>query len=110
MQFLADRNRLRILTLLARGESSVGALVDQLALPQPLVSYHLRRLRDAGLVRAWRQARQVRSTINLPAWDAVASPIREVCNVVAFPAPDSAEPSLGHDQVGTKSVRLPLKS
>ena len=78
LHFLGDRNRLRILKLLTRGDSSVGALVDQLGLPQPLVSYHLRRLREAGLVRTWRQQRQVCYAIDSLAWDAVARPIREL--------------------------------
>ena len=110
LQFLGDRNRLRIIKLLAQGETSVGALVDQLALPQPLVSYHLRRLREAGLVRAWRQARQIHYTIDLPAWDAVASPIRDVCNVVAFPAKGAAELPRLQDLAGTNSVGSAPKS
>jgi DNA-binding transcriptional ArsR family regulator len=78
LQFLGDRNRLRILKLLTRGDTSVGALVDQLGLPQSLVSYHLRRLREAGLVRTRRQARQVCYAIDPSAWDAVVRPIRDL--------------------------------
>lgn len=88
MQFLGDRNRLRILKVLTRGDTSVGALVDQLALPQSLVSYHLRRLREAGLVRTRRQARQVCYAIDPSTWDAVARPIREL---VTLPAEDAVE-------------------
>jgi len=89
LQFLGDANRLRILKLLTRGETPVGALVDQLGLPQPLVSYHLRRLREAGLVRSWRQARQVCYAIDSLAWDAVVRPIREVVTL----SPEDAEES-----------------
>ena len=88
LQFLGDRNRLRILKLLTRGDTSVGVLVDQLGLPQPLVSYHLRRLREAGLVRTRRQARQVCYAIDPSAWDAVVRPIREL---VMLPAEDAVE-------------------
>jgi len=89
LQFLGDRNRLRILKLLTRGDTSVGTLVDQLGLPQPLVSYHLRRLREAGLVRTWRQARQVCYAIDPSAWDAIARPIRELVTLQAEDAVES---------------------
>jgi DNA-binding transcriptional ArsR family regulator len=47
---LAEPNRRAILDLLRSGERPVGELVETLALSQPLVSKHLRVLRDAGLV------------------------------------------------------------
>jgi DNA-binding transcriptional ArsR family regulator len=47
---LAEPTRRRILGRLAVGESSVGELVDALAISQPAVSKHLRVLREAGLV------------------------------------------------------------
>jgi DNA-binding transcriptional ArsR family regulator len=50
LEVLAEPQRRRILDALRHGESSVGALVDGLGKSQPLVSKHLRVLRDAGLV------------------------------------------------------------
>jgi DNA-binding transcriptional ArsR family regulator len=47
---LAEPRRRRILDALREGEASVGSLVEQLGGSQPLVSKHLRVLRDAGLV------------------------------------------------------------
>jgi DNA-binding transcriptional ArsR family regulator len=47
---LAEPRRRRILDALREGESSVGSLVEQLGGSQPLVSKHLRVLREAGLV------------------------------------------------------------
>jgi DNA-binding transcriptional ArsR family regulator len=47
---LADPTRRSILDLLRDGERPVGDLVDALDVSQPLVSKHLRVLRDAGLV------------------------------------------------------------
>jgi DNA-binding transcriptional ArsR family regulator len=47
---LAEPNRRAILDLLRSGERPVGDLVETLAISQPLVSKHLRVLRDAGLV------------------------------------------------------------
>jgi DNA-binding transcriptional ArsR family regulator len=85
LHFLGDRNRLRTLKLLAGGELSVGELVVQLALRQPLVSYHLRRLRQTGLLQVRRQAKQVYYDIDRPAWEAFTCPIRDVCDVIAMP-------------------------
>ncbi len=49
---LAEPSRRAILTLLAASERSVGDLEQQLRLPQPSVSKHLRILREAGFVQA----------------------------------------------------------
>jgi DNA-binding transcriptional ArsR family regulator len=55
---LAEPNRMRIVELLRIGPRSVNEIVDELELPQPLVSKHLRVLRQAGLVRARPHAQQ----------------------------------------------------
>jgi ArsR family transcriptional regulator len=47
---LAEPVRWQIVDALAREELCVCHLVELLAIPQPLVSHHLRVLRDAGLV------------------------------------------------------------
>jgi ArsR family transcriptional regulator len=50
---LADRNRVKILNILlrARGQAvCVCEFTDQLDLAQPTVSYHLKLLREAGLL------------------------------------------------------------
>jgi len=49
---VAEPRRRQILTAVATGERSVSDLVAQLGLPQPLVSKHLRVLREVGLVAA----------------------------------------------------------
>jgi ArsR family transcriptional regulator len=86
MRFLSDGNRLRILTILAQRESCVGDLIEQLDLPQPLVSYHLRRLREIGLVRSRRKAQWVFYSLVPEAWERFTEPIREVCAVVELPS------------------------
>jgi ArsR family transcriptional regulator len=50
LKALADPLRRRIVELLADEELCVCHLVEELAVPQPLVSHHLRVLREAGLV------------------------------------------------------------
>ena len=50
---LADRNRLKILNILLRAGGKpvcVCEFTDQLELSQPTVSYHLKQLREAGLL------------------------------------------------------------
>ena len=55
---LAEPNRLRIVELLRAGPHSVNEIVDELELSQPLVSKHLRALREAGLVQVRPHAQQ----------------------------------------------------
>ncbi len=56
LKALAEPLRWRIVTLLAREELCVCHLVEELGVAQPLVSHHLRALREAGVVEAerWR--------------------------------------------------------
>src|ERR1700758_2260126 len=51
LQVIAEPRRQAILALLRDGELPVGELVERLGMSQPLVSKHLRVLKDAGLVR-----------------------------------------------------------
>ncbi|MEA2607845.1 MAG: ArsR family transcriptional regulator, arsenate/arsenite/antimonite-responsive transcriptional [Chloroflexota bacterium] len=55
---LADVNRLRIVRRLAGGDATVTELTDHVGLSQPLVSWHLGRLRAAGVVETRRQGRE----------------------------------------------------
>ena len=48
---LAEARRRDILDSLITGEKAVGTIVDDLAMPQPQVSKHLRVLSEVGLVR-----------------------------------------------------------
>lgn len=58
---LKDPVRLRILVALARtGEMTVTELVRAVRLAQPLISWHLARLRAVGLVRVRRDGRLAR--------------------------------------------------
>lgn len=49
---IAEPSRRAILSLLASAERSVGDLEEQLRIPQPSVSKHLRVLREAGFVES----------------------------------------------------------
>jgi ArsR family transcriptional regulator len=55
---MADVNRLRIVRRLAVGEATVAELTAHVALSQPLVSWHVGRLRAAGVVETRRNGRE----------------------------------------------------
>ena len=68
-QALSDEKRLRILGLLTRGEHCVCELTAALGLPQSLLSFHLRALKDAGLVVDRRAGRWVHYSLRPEAID-----------------------------------------
>ena len=51
-EIIAEPNRRAILSLLVSSQQSVGEIERQLRIPQPMVSKHLRVLRDAGFVES----------------------------------------------------------
>lgn len=55
---LADVTRLRILRRLAAGPATVTELIAHVGRSQPLVSWHVRRLRIAGIVATRRAGRE----------------------------------------------------
>ena len=56
---LSDRTRLRLLSLMAGGEVSVGFLADALGESQPKISRHLAYLRNAGVVSTRRDGKWI---------------------------------------------------
>jgi ArsR family transcriptional regulator, arsenate/arsenite/antimonite-responsive transcriptional repressor len=58
LRVIADPARLRLVSIVASsGESCVCDLTDVLGLSQPTVSYHLRVLTDAGVLRREKRGR-----------------------------------------------------
>lgn len=56
---LGDPTRLRIFFALLEGRKNVSQIVGELGLTQPQVSYHLKHLREAGLVAEEKDGRWV---------------------------------------------------
>lgn len=54
-QNLSDINRLKIVYFIGKSEKSVGEVVEFLGLSQPLVSHHLRKLRECGILKTSRK-------------------------------------------------------
>lgn len=66
LAILGDVVRLNMVHVLARsGEVNVTDLAQMLLVSQPLVSWHLSRLRRVGFVRTRRQGRQVYCSLDL---------------------------------------------
>jgi ArsR family transcriptional regulator len=65
---LSDVNRLRIIQRLAAGPANVSDLIGHVGLSQPLVSWHLGRLRAAGIVTTRRRGRETLCTLNAAAF------------------------------------------
>lgn len=61
---LADPTRLRLLQRMANGPATVTELTEHVDLSQPLVSWHLRRLKAAGVVETRRAGREVICTLS----------------------------------------------
>ena len=76
---LAEPNRRAILSLLSSSELSVGEMMQNLRLPQPSVSKHLKVLRDSGFVESRVEAQRRVYRINprpLQEVDAWLAPFR----------------------------------
>lgn len=72
LKALADENRLAIVRMLADGERCVCDLAAGLDLSDALVSHHLKRLRDAGLVRTRRVGTWLHCSLEPAAFAALA--------------------------------------
>lgn len=80
---LADPTRLRLLQRLADRPATVTELISYVDLSQPLVSWHLRRLRAAGVVETRRSGREVICTISRDALDYFRARDRELLGLTA---------------------------
>lgn len=58
-RLLSDENKLRIIKILFQGPSNVTHLAEKLELQQSLVSHHLRRLKDGGIVANYREGKEI---------------------------------------------------
>jgi ArsR family transcriptional regulator len=87
---LADVNRLRIVRRLALAEATVAELVSQVGLSQPLVSWHVGRLRAAGLIATRRIGRETVCRLRPEAFAAFAERQAEILGIAGAPASERA--------------------
>jgi DNA-binding transcriptional ArsR family regulator len=93
---LGDETRLRMIGLLAElGPVPVNALSARVGLSQPLISWHLRILRLAGLIDTRRQGREVICRLRTAAFEelheAEARLIGGTAGIDVAPAPNRSE-------------------
>jgi DNA-binding transcriptional ArsR family regulator len=77
---LGDRTRLRMLAAVAEGEACVEDLQHRLGVAQYMASFHLARLRAAGLVRTRRDRQWVFYALDADALAAAGAAIERVLN------------------------------
>lgn len=63
---LSDPLRLQVIELLRDHELCVCELCDRLTVPQSKLSFHLKTLKEAGLVRTRQEGRWIYYSLNLP--------------------------------------------
>ena len=92
---LSDKTRLRLLSLMANGEVSVGFLADSLGESQPKISRHLAYLRSAGIVSTRRDGKWIYYTIaeqgNAPAQGMLAAAL----NIISEEPSITVHPAVG---------------
>jgi ArsR family transcriptional regulator len=75
---LSDVTRLEIIELLRKGERCVCELTDSLDAAQSRLSFHLRVLRDAGIVRDRKDGRWVHYELEPDAFEEIESLIESM--------------------------------
>ncbi len=74
---LSDATRLRVIELLVNGERCVCELQDAIGAAQSRLSFHLRVLREAGLVNDRRAGRWVHYSLRPDVFEEIAAFIRD---------------------------------
>ena len=75
MRALGDETRMQIVEHVGQDECCVCELMDSLQIPQSLLSFHLRVLKDAGLITDRREGRWAYYKVDAEALNAVAAAI-----------------------------------
>ncbi|MFC0525081.1 ArsR/SmtB family transcription factor [Pontibacillus salicampi] len=98
LKLLGDQTRLTIVGLLRDNECCVCEFVEILQMSQPAISQHLRKLRDAGIVKEQRKGHWIFYSLNEDhlAYDLT----REILNHV----PDQREKITALEQSGKRIV------
>ena len=81
LKALSDERRLAILLLLAEDELTVKELQEATGMGQPLVSHHLKLLRDHGLVTVTAEGRSNRYAL---CCSALSTPLRSLDELVSL--------------------------
>lgn len=66
---LSDETRRKILLLLRQGSLSAGEIAEQFAISKPSITFHLKLLREAGLVYSRKQGQYVIYTLQISVFE-----------------------------------------
>ena len=105
---LADVNRLRIVQRLASEPATVTELIDTCGLSQPLVSHHLRRLREAGLVVVERHGRESVCHLRPETFTDLIAREREILGYDRAPRTTATAPDRAGEPESVSPAALPL--
>lgn len=75
---LSDETRLRILDCLSEGEQCVCDLTEKLSAAQSRLSFHLKTLKDAGLVKDRRDGRWIYYSLNSEALEQLSELVADL--------------------------------
>ncbi len=99
---LSDKTRMRLLTLMVDGETSVGFLADALGESQPKISRHLAYLRNAGIVSPRRDGKWVYYQIEPQLAPSIARVLDETLRSIMADIGDAPEPPASFAPVETE--------
>jgi DNA-binding transcriptional ArsR family regulator len=68
-KLLSDESKLKIIKHLMLGEECVCQIAEKLGLEQSLVSHHLSKLREAGLIKDRKVGSWIHCSINQKTWE-----------------------------------------
>jgi DNA-binding transcriptional ArsR family regulator len=92
---LADPLRLKVVDRLGNGPASVSELANHFEVPLPQLSNHLKRLREAGLVKVTREGRSAIYELADPGLEALLPLLDSITGRVSAP-PDDAGDDFAH--------------
>jgi DNA-binding transcriptional ArsR family regulator len=105
---LGDETRLRVIAVLAEfGPMPVNELSTRVALSQPLISWHLRIMRLAGVIETRRQGREVLCSLRVAAFDELHEAEARLLAGTHPSGPQSVGPAAGTQPVRPGSEELP---
>ncbi len=104
LKALADENRLGIVRLLADGERCVCELASALELSDALVSHHVKRLADAGLVRTRRVGRWLHCSLAPDMLTSLGSELAETGSRAAEAEAARADAEIGCETCATRGA------
>ncbi len=111
LQELGDSTRLRVFLAILGIRKNVSQIVSELDLVQPQVSYHLRKLKDAGLAVEEKDGRWVWYQAN---WEAGDRNLRDFIELMARWAEDagvleSGGPATTDEEAGTEPALVGIR-